>query len=358
MKTPTGVPVNAIVLVGGEGTRLRPLTPRTPKPLVPVLNRPLLDHLLLHLHHHGIDRVTLAMTHRNEAIHEMFGDGSRLGMTIDYSYEETPLGSGGAIASIAGGWRERFIVCNGDIVTDLDLTAMLEAHQETHAELSISLHEVDDPSPFGVVEIDADGRIRRFIEKPPREQAPSRLINAGTWIFEPSVLREMDPAHFNRVEDKLFPALCAAGRAIYGFHQPAYWADVGTPDALLRVNLDLAGGLGPGAGQEASEDGGIVVGTGTCVAPGVTLTAPAVLGRRCALEPGARIHESLLWDDVTVGAEAVVRRSIIASGVRIGRGACVEDAVIAHDAVVTPGTRLIGRSIEPGETVAEGAEHD
>lgn len=346
--------MKAIVLVGGEGTRLRPLTWRTPKQLVPVVNRPLLDHLLLHLQRHGIDRVTLAMTRRSEAIHEAFGDGARLGLSLDYAYEETPLGSGGAIASIAGGWDERFLVCNGDIVTDLDLSAMIDAHEARGAELSISLHEVEDPSPFGVVAHDADGRIRRFVEKPPRDEAPSRLINAGTWIFEPSVLREMDAAQFNRVEDTLFPALCAAGRGIYGFHRPSYWADVGTPQALLQVNLDLARGLGP-CGDRAPESDGAVVGHAAEVAGDAAVRPPVVLGARCRVGTGAQVRESLLWDDVTVGSDAIVERSVLGSGARIGRGAHIQDAVIAHDAIVEPGARVTGRSIDPGETVSGGA---
>jgi mannose-1-phosphate guanylyltransferase len=336
--------MKAIVLVGGEGTRLRPLTWRTPKQLVPVLNRPLLDHLLLHLRGHGIEGVTLAMTRRSDAIHDAFGDGSRLGLALEYAYEDTPLGSGGAIASIAGGWTETFLVCNGDIVTDLDLTAMIESHRERSAELSISLHEVEDPSPFGVVDADEHGLIHRFVEKPPREQAPSRLINAGTWIFEPSVLREMDATQFNRVEDTLFPALCAAQRPIYGFHRPSFWADVGNSQALLNVNLALADG--------------VVTGDETEAAPDASIGAPSVIGRGCRIDPGARVAESLLWDDVHVATGAVVERSILATGVRIGAGAHINNAVIAHEATVAPGARVAGKAIEPGVAISGGATHD
>ncbi len=341
--------MNAIVLVGGEGTRLRPLTWRTPKALVPVLNRPLLDRLLLHLRQHGVTSVTLAMTQRSHVIEHTYGDGSQLNLEVSYAYEETPLGSGGAIASIATGWSDTFVVCNGDIITDLDLTAMIAAHRQHEAELSISLHEVEEPSPFGVVDLEQTGRIRRFVEKPSREEAPSQLINAGTWIFEPSLLREMDATQFNRVEETLFANLAEAGRGIFGFHRPARWEDIGNAAALLRVNLELAE-----AAADTSNDSplwGEPVASDATVSPRAVVDRPCVIGSGCAIEPEARVTESLLWDGVHVEPGAVVARSIIASGVRIGAGAVVEDAVVAHEAIIAPGARVIGESIEPGVTI-------
>lgn len=345
--------MRAIVLVGGEGTRLRPLTWRTPKALVPVLNRPLLDHLLLHLRDHGVSQVTLALTKRNEAIRAAFGDGARLGLAVDYAYEDTPLGSGGAIASIATGWTETFLVCNGDIITGLDVTAMLQSHRERGAELSISLHEVDDPSPFGVVDLAPDGRIRRFVEKPKREEAPSHLINAGTWIFQPHLLAEMDPTTFNRVEDTLFPRLADTGRPIYGFHRPSYWADVGNAPALLRVNLEMVAGALPARLPSPAPVDAVLVAPDTMIAPNARVAGPAVVGSACRIEGGAEVRDSVLWDGVTVGAHARVLRSTLASGVAIGADAVIEDCVIAHGVTVDAGARLSGVAIEPaGSTEA------
>ncbi|MEX2446024.1 MAG: NDP-sugar synthase [Dehalococcoidia bacterium] len=336
--------MRAIVLAGGEGTRLRPLTRRTPKPLVPLLDRPLVERLLLHLRAHGFRHVTLALTRTAfpGAVEAAFGDGSRLDITIEYAYEDQPLGSGGAIAAIAAGWDETFLVCNGDIVTDLDLGAMLEAHRARGAELSISLYEVEDPSPFGVADVDGDGRIRRFVEKPPREEAPSRMVNSGMWLFEPALLASMDAATFNRVEDRLFPDLCAAGRPVYGFPHGPYWADVGNPAALLRVNLDLVAAL----------PGGVLVAEDATVAPGARVVAPAVIGAGCTLEEGATVEGSVLWDGVHIGADATVRSSTIASGARIGAGAMLHDAVVAHEASVAPDARLEGVAVEPAPTGA------
>lgn len=353
--------MRAIVLVGGEGTRLRPLTWRTPKALVPVLGRPLLEHLLLNLKQHGVDSVTLAMTARSEAIRGAFGNGEALGIALDYAYEDTPLGSGGAIAATAstwrgaggGAWDEAFLVVNGDIITDLDLSAMLEAHRARGAVLSLSLHEVDDPSPFGVVDIDAEGRIHRFVEKPKREDAPSHLINAGTWIFEPRLLDMLDPTTFNRVEDGLFPALCSSGEPVYGFHQPAYWGDIGNPDALLRVNLDMASGrvtspatprITPGpSGQD------IYIHETSTIEDGARVEGPCVIGAGCTVRAGASVARSLLWDGVTVGPDAEVRDSILATDVTVEDGARVVRSVVAHAATIPRDASLEGERVEPAE---------
>lgn len=341
--------MRAIVLVGGEGTRLRPLTWRTPKALVPVLGRPLLEHLILHLKSHGVDHVTLAMTHRTEAIRDAFGDGETLGVALEYAYEDVPAGSGGAIAGIAQGWGsefdETFLVVNGDVITDLDVTAMLAAHRANDAVLSISLHEVEDPSPFGVVDIEPNGRIRRFVEKPKREEAPSRLINAGTWIFEPR-LASMMVTTFNRVEDHLFPDLCDANEPVYGFHQQAYWADVGNPVALRRVNLDMAIGAVTSPAV-TTPPGGVFLADTASVEDGARLLAPAVIGTGCTIAAGATVSGSVLWDGVQVAADATIENSILATGVRVGAGARVVDSVVAHRAEIAAGASLEHTSIEP-----------
>ncbi len=343
--------MRAIVLVGGEGTRLRPLTWRTPKQLVSVLNRPLLDHLLLHLRAHGVDRVTLALTRRSDLIQRAYEDGARLGLALDYAYEETPLGSGGAIASIAQGWDEPFFVCNGDIITDLDLSAMWRSHQERGAVLSISLFEVEDPSAFGVADLGEGFRIRRFVEKPKREDAPSLLINSGTWIFDPSLITQMDPTTFHRVEERLFPDLCNAGKPVFGFdHSGGYWGDIGNPMALLRVNLDLVQGAIPARLIGVPVTHGVLVDATATIDDGARIEGPAVIGAGTVVARGARVTSSVLWDGVHVGANAVVRGSTVATGARIGAGATVENAVIAHDAVVPAGAAVRGASVEPGTT--------
>ncbi len=366
--------MRAIVLVGGEGTRLRPLTWRTPKPLVPVLNRPLIEHLLLHLHRHGVRRVTLAMSGRGEAIRRVLGDGSALGLGLDFAYEQRPLGSGGAIAHVGRIWREQgepagepFVVLNGDILTDLDLGAMARAHRARRAEISIGLVRVDDPSAFGVAVLSgAGGRpekgalIERFVEKPPPGSAPSRWANAGVWIFEPGLLDEMDPDRFHRVEEELFPSLAAAGRVLLGVAHEGSWRDVGTPAAYLEANLEV---LRSGASEKGELNAGaegrgpVLVGAGSRVDDGACLEGPAVVGERCWLAPGARVSRSVLWEEVRVAEGASVSGSVLASGSVVGAGACVRGAVLAHGARVPPGARVPeGTSLAPGATFAAGGE--
>ncbi|MEI6136399.1 MAG: NDP-sugar synthase, partial [Chloroflexota bacterium] len=206
--------------------------------------------------------------------------------------------------------------------------------------------EVDDPSPFGVADLDAAGRIQRFVEKPPRELAPSRFINSGSWLFEPSLLADMDASRFNRVEDELFPNVCAQGRPVYGYMHAGYWADVGNPAALLRVNLDLV--------RQKTPDG-VLLDEGVAIDLGGYVEAPVVIGARARIASGAIVARSVLWDDVTIETGATVRGSTIASGVVIGAHAEVIDSVIAHGAIVEAGAHLTGVAIEPAPNVAEAA---
>ena len=362
--------MRAIVLVGGEGTRLRPLTWRTPKQLVPIANRPLLEHLLRYLHGHGVRLVTLAMTHRTESIRAALGNGSALGVELGYAYEETPLGSGGAIARVARGWRdegtlssEPFLVLNGDILTDFDIGAMAAAHRARRAELSIGLVSIEDPSPFGVAVLRGRGPdrrprgpalIERFVEKPPPGSAPSHWINAGMWIFDPALLDEMDADRFHRVEEDLFPSLADAGRALLGVPHEGYWTDVGTPRAYLSANLDLVRTGADGRGDLATTAEGeepVLIGAGSRLAEGARVNGPAVVGQRCSIGAVARVTRSVLWDDVTIGEGASVEGSVLASGAVVGAGAVVHDAVIAHGARIPPGATVPrGAAIEPGAT--------
>ena len=349
-----GPNMKAIVLVGGRGTRLRPLTPRTLKQLVPILNRPLLEYLLRRLQLHGVRDVTLAMTAPDEAIEDAFGDGAHLGLSIERVYEGEPLGSGGAIATCAAGWDEPFLVCNGDLVCDINLGAMVEAHRARAAELSIALYEVDDPSRFGVVALDGD-RITRFVEKPPPAEAPSNLINAGVWLFEPHVARELDATRFNRVEDELFPGMADGGRAIVGFRHYGYWADVGTSAAYLQTNIDLLRGDAPAL---AAEGFPALVATGATVAASAMLGLGVVAGAECRIGAGALVTSSVLWDGVHIGAGARVDRCVLASGARVGAGAVLGGAVLGHGAEVAAGERPpAGIEIDSDAVFRDGTVH-
>lgn len=289
------------------------------------------------------------MTKRNQEIRDIFRDGSALGIKLDYAYEGIPLGSGGAIASIAQNWSEPFLVANGDIITDLDLSAMFAFHRKQRAEITMHLHEVDDPSQFGVAVPGADGRIRRFVEKPQPGSVPSKLINAGNWLFEPSVIEEISSERFNRVEDLLFPTMCEMQRPIYGFSQPSYWRDVGNAASLLLVNLELVNGSIPGTIQAGTE--GLLIGKDVLIANGVRLEKPTVIGSGSKIGPSTEVARSVLWDQVVLDRDVVVRDSVLASHVTVAAGAVIDRSIIAHSTHIEAGAVVSDDQVKPDSVI-------
>lgn len=367
--------MKGIILVGGEGTRLRPLTSRLPKPMVPIANRPLMERMIDWIRGHGITDIVLAMGYLPDQIRDYFGDGSRAGVNLTYVVENSPLGTAGAVKNAAGHLTSTCFVFNGDILTDLDLGAMLRAHRAANAQISISLTPVEDPTQFGVVEFDTDNRVERFTEKPKREEVRSNLINAGTYILEPRVLDYVPNGQFSMFERELFPQRVAAGDTVLAYPSTAYWIDIGTPDKYLAVHRDLLTGavhvdLGtqrrPGVWANdsaiieatAAIEGSAVLGACSKVGAGATLIGPVVLGPGAVVGEGATVQNSVLWDNVHIHSGAVVRNTILASGVSIA-GECT-DAVIGADVTVEPGNQLArgvriwpGRVI-PGDTISFG----
>jgi mannose-1-phosphate guanylyltransferase len=360
--------MDAVVLVGGGGTRLRPLTYAVPKPLIPVLNQPLIVRLIANLRDHGVDRVVLAASADERRIESTLSDGAGLGVTLSYSYETEPLGSGLAVKQAARGLEGAFFVCNGDVITDLDLSAMARRHRDTGATLSISLSSVDDPSGFGVVELGEDDRIVRFVEKPARGEAPSSWANAGTWIFEPEVLDHIpDEKMDGSLERLVFPSLIADGFRVQGYPSDAYWMDVGTAERYAQLHTDILDGriqawLPDGAATSAAmgEDcqvwpdavlgARVVLGRGCRVGGLVEISGPTVLGDACDVRDKARIERSIIWSGSKVGSGAIVRDSVLGNDVWIGDEAVVEDAIIANGARVRRGAHLPrGVRLEPDE---------
>jgi mannose-1-phosphate guanylyltransferase len=360
--------MDAVILVGGGGTRLRPLTYAVPKPLIPVFNQPLIARIIANLASHGVDRVVLAASATERRIEAALGNGAQLGVALSYSYETEPLGSGLAVKQAAKDFDGAFFVCNGDIITDLDMTTMLELHRERDATLSISLSAVEDPSAFGIVELSDKGRITRFVEKPARDEAPSNWANAGTWIFEPQVLdlipnEKMDGS----LERLVFPALIADGFVVQGFPSDAYWIDVGTSERYMQLHRDImtkgmAGWLPAAVATQAALGEGcqvwadadisshVLIGRNARVGAGVKIQGPCVIGDNCAIREHAVIERSVLWSDVRIGAGAVVRDSIIGANCWIGDEAVVEGAVLANGARVKRGVKLDrGVRLEPDE---------
>lgn len=331
--------MDAIILVGGQGSRLRPLTLTRHKSLIPVANRPALDHLLDWLDRFGVERVVLAMGQRQDDLVAAFPEGDRGKLTIAHVVERERLESGGAIRNAvrAAEVEGRFLVLNGDVYVDFNLGAALEAHEHAAARLTLALCRVPNPSAFGVAVVDGDSRITGFVEKPPPGTAPSDLVNAGVWVFEPDTVGEIPPGAV-RVEETLFPSLVGRGENVLGHRFEGLWADLGTPARYLELSQALARQAGrPLLGEDVE------------VAENASIEG-STLGRACAVATGACVTGSVLWEDVRVEAGALVSDSVLADGVSIGAGAVVRGAVLGRGATVAGGARL-----RPGETVAPGA---
>jgi mannose-1-phosphate guanylyltransferase len=357
--------VRAVVLVGGEGTRLRPLTHTTPKQLLPVAGMPMLERLLGWLGGCGVDEVVLSLGYRPDAFCRAYPDGRWHGIRLTYAVEPEPLDTAGAVrfAAEAAGVGERFLVVNGDVLTDLDLSALVAFHEARDGSATIHLTPVDDPSRFGVVSTHDDGRVVAFIEKPAPGTAPTNLVNAGTYVLEPEVLDAIDPGRRVSIEREVFPALVGSGR-LFAMGTDDYWLDIGTPEAYLQAHEDLLGGRRagpPSPDATPGEDGwwtlgdpavartaaagadlgpATLVGAGARVGPGARV-AHSSLGADATVGEGALVEGSVVMDGATVAARAVVRRSVVGSRARVGEDAVLDElSVIGDDVVIDAGREL------------------
>ena len=345
----TDIVSKAVILVGGQGTRLQPLTFYLPKPMLPVLNRPFLEHTISYLKGYGVGDITLALSYLPEAIRDCLGDGSRMGVSLNYAVEDDPLGTAGAVKNAERYLDSTFAVLNGDIFTDLDITGMFAFHRSRGAKVTIALSWVDDPSAFGVVETDSDGRVKCFTEKPSPEHITSHWINAGTYIVEPEVLEHIPPNRRYMFERGLFPLLLELGEPVYGYPDSGYWLDMGTPEKYLRLNFDLllnkvSSYLMPGLdgkslscekdvaiSPSAGVTGPVVIGSGVRIDWGASVTGPVVIGAGCCLGEGAMVEQAVLWDGVNVGVGAMLKRCIVGAGCAIADGEQVADCVVTKD---------------------------
>ncbi|HET6810358.1 MAG TPA: NDP-sugar synthase [Acidimicrobiales bacterium] len=325
--------MRAVVLVGGEGTRLRPLTYTVPKQLLPIAGVTMLERVVGGLARHGVDDVVLSMGYRPDAFREQFPDGRAAGVTLTYAVEPEPRDTAGAIrfAADAAGIDDTFLVVNGDVLTDLDVGALIAFHRGRGGLATIALTPVEDPSAFGVVPTDAEGRVTAFIEKPPRDLAPTNLINAGTYVLEPEVLALIPPGGRVSIERETFPILVGQGR-LFAMASDAYWLDTGTPAQYLKANLDLL-------------DGSALVEPGSSVAP-TARVCRSVVGAGARVEDGAEVRDSVLLPDAVVGAGAVVDGSIVGARARIGaRSRLAPVTVVGCDVEVAAGRVLVDERV-------------
>lgn len=328
--------MKAILLVGGEGTRLRPLTYKTPKALLPIANRPFLERQLDWLASHGVDEVVLSLGYLPDAFRERFEAGAYGRLRISFRQEPEPLGTAGGIRYAAEGIDERVVVCNGDVLTTLDLTAFVAFHDRRGAEATIALTQVEDPSAFGVVPTRDDGEVVAFVEKPPAGQAPTDWINAGTYVLEPSVLASIPPRLTVSIERETFPRMLDRPGRLFAMGSDAYWIDIGTPDKYLQAHADvLAGRVGlPPAPGAAEAGAGVWLEGESEVAPSADLRAPVLVGTGVSVGAGAVVSASVLGAGSSVGAGARVVGSVLLPGIRVEAREVVEHEVRAPAGVL------------------------
>jgi NDP-sugar pyrophosphorylase family protein len=327
--------MKAVVLVGGEGTRLRPLTETVPKPLLPLVDRPILDHLLDHLVEHGVREVIMSSPYLEDTFHP-FIEARRGEPAIAWVTEPEALGTGGAIVSVLDRLGDQpFFALNGDILTDLDLTMMLASHRERGAAVTIACHRVEDARPFGLVITDPTGRITEFREKPP-DPVPGD-INAGTYVVQPSALRPWPVETYISIEEEIFPRLIQDGAAVCGFETDAYWLDLGTPEQYLRAHVDLLEGRLHGSSYPAPW-----VGSGATLDPTARIGRSVAIGDGARVGPEAQLRYAVLMPGATVEEGAHVERSIVGARASVGKRATLLDSVLGEGVEVPPDVTLEG----------------
>jgi mannose-1-phosphate guanylyltransferase len=364
---------------------MRPLTYRTPKPLLPLANRPHLDHVFAFLRQHDITDVVLAVQYHADAFEARYGDGSAWGIRLTVVREDEPRGTAGAVKNVEAHLTpgETLLVFNGDILTDLNLQAMIAFHRANGSVCTIALTPVSDPSAYGVVDMDRTGRITRFTEKPKREEATSNLINAGTYVLEWEAVQAIPAGTHYMFERGLFPGLLEQGRPMYGYPDNAYWIDIGTPEKYLQAHRDILDGrmhnpITPRLGIDADDPtqattiwtgddveidptaelaGPLLIGAGSRIGPGARLIGPAVLGAGCRVDAEATVTDAVLWDRVQVGQGTIIHTAVLAHDVQVAAEAQITGgSLIADGCRVEPANQLTnGVRLGPGTVLPERA---
>ena len=335
--------MKAVVLVGGFGTRLRPLTETIKKELLPLVDRPILDHTLDRLVRHGVDDVVMSSPYLEEAFHP-FIEARQGEPRIAWVTEREPLGTGGAIVNtLSEVGDEPFFALNGDICTDLDLSAMRAFHEERGAAITIARHHVEDARAFGLVETDETGRVAAFREKP-EDRIPGD-VNAGTYLIDPAVLAPWTADHEISIEREIFPAVIDAGHPVFGFVAETYWMDLGTPEKYLQAHYDLLGGAVAGVHYEAPW-----IAPTADVEHGATIGVRSTIGAEARVAASATVEDSVLHPGAAIGAEAVVRSSIVGPGAKVGAKANVTGSVLGAGAIVPDGVTIADTKVATDAT--------
>src|SRR4051794_19679863 len=345
--------MQAVILVGGEGTRLRPLTSTVPKPVVPLVDRPFIVYMLEWLKHHDVDDVILSCGFLATSVRNVLGDGSGLGIRLRFVEEPEPRGTAGALKYAESFLDERFLMLNGDVLTDIDLTAQIEQHERTGASGTLALVPVPDPTNYGLVRLNENNSVRDFVEKPSADQIDTNLISAGAYVLEREVLDLIQPDRAVSIEREIWPRL--VGKGLYGFPADAYWLDIGTPERYLQGTFDIIEG-------NVQTDVLERLGTGYVSVADDALTTgrvipPAVVERGCKVGAGAHVGSLVvLGAGVSVGDHARIERSVVLQGAEIGEGCVLTDCIVGAGAHIGDRTVISGGAVL-GEGVTVGADN-
>jgi len=348
--------MKAVVMAGGEGTRLRPLTSNQPKPMVPIVGKPCMEHILELLREHGMTDVIVTVAFLPQAIRSYFGEGDTLGMSIGHSVEESPLGTAGSVRLAAKQLDETFLVISGDALCDVDLTKLVEFHKERGAAVTIGLKSVDNPLEFGIVVTDDEGRVERFLEKPSWGQVFSDTINTGIYVLEPEVLRHVPTDRPYDFSKELFPYLLEMGRPLYGYVMDGYWQDIGNLDQYRQANFDALDEKVRLNIPGIRIRGNIWLGEGVEIADLEQVEGPALIGNYCRIAPGASVGEySVLSNTVTLRERTRTTRSVVDASTHIGRSSLVEGAILGRSCDIRAHVR-IHEGVAIGDEVTIGSE--
>jgi mannose-1-phosphate guanylyltransferase len=352
-----GLNIDAILLVGGKGTRLRPLTITAPKPMLPTAGVPFLTHQLARARDAGVDHVVLATSYRAETFEEHFGDGSSLGLELEYVTETEPLGTGGGIRNVADRLRAKpadpVVIFNGDVLSGHDIAAQVALHEERGADATLYLTAVDDPRAFGCVPVDAAGRVTAFLEKTP--DPVTNLINAGCYVFRREIIDAIPYGTTVSVERETFPQLLASGALVLGVVDTSYWLDLGTPAAFVQGSADLVRGVAPSPAVPGPTGEALIL-PGARVAPSATVVGGSCVGPGAVIGERAVVDGSVIFEGAVIADDARVRASVVGRGARISAGAVLDGAVVGDGADIGEHNELLaGVRIWPDIVLAPGA---
>lgn len=345
--------MQAVILVGGEGTRLRPLTSTVPKPVVPLVDRPFISFMLEWLRRHGIDDVIMSCGFLATSVRNVLGDGSGLGIRLRFVEEPDPRGTAGALKFAEPMLDERFLMLNGDVLTDLDLTSQIAQHDRSGAKATLALVPVADPSAYGLVHLHEDRSVRDFVEKPSPDAIDTNLISAGAYVLQREILELVPPDRNVSIEREVWPLLI--GKGLFGFPAESYWLDIGTPERYLQGTFDIIEGNVNTAVGERLEDGWATIGSGAELEGRVI--PPAVLGRDVRVAAGAHVGSlAVLGDGVSIGAGSTVERAVVLNGAEIGERCTLRDCIVAGGCRIGENTQISGGAVL-GEGVSVGADN-